>query len=277
MVEKDDSRLSVRRQCKLLGVNRNRLEPPPPNPSEEDLRILRILDELHMAEPSYGARRLAVVLKRDHGIFVNRKRLRHLMKIGRIAACYPKPRTSIPNPEHARFPYLLKDAVIDAPNQAWCADITYIPMRKGHCFLFAIMDWHSRKVLAWALSTTLDTRFCVEAFHKAVLLEGRAPDIFNTDQGCQFTAREWVQALQSHPGLRISMDGKGRWVDNVFIERLWRSVKYEDVYLKAYETPRDVERGLADWFRRYNDYRPHKSLDGRTPSAVHAELLEQPA
>ena len=168
------------------------------------------------------------------------------------------------------FPYLLRDLVIDQPNQVWCADITYIPMANGYCYLMAVMDWYSRKVLGWAVSTTMDVHLCLEAFRMAVRVAGCYPEIMNTDQGSQFTSREWVAELQQYEGLRLSMDGKGRWVDNVFIERLWWSFKYEDVYLKAYETPRELERGVAAWLDRYNHYRPHSALDGQTPAECYA-------
>jgi len=274
LVERDHPALSVRRQCDLLGVNRNRLNPPCPAADEEELRLCRILDELHVREPTYGTRNLCHVLERDHQIVVGRKRLRRLMKRLNIRAVYPGPRTSLPALGHKVFPYLLRDLDISTPNQVWCADITYIPMKRGYCYLFAILDWHSRYVLSWALSTTMDTSFCVSAFREAVRRTGSTPEIFNTDQGSQFTSQEWVGELLSHPGLRISMDGKGRWVDNVFIERLWRSLKYEDVYLKAYDTPRELERGLAQWFLRYNTYRPHQALGMKTPADVHLQDRE---
>ncbi len=277
LVERDHPALSVRRQCELLGVNRNRLNPQVPAPDEAELHLCRILDELHVREPTFGTRKLCHVLERDHQIGVSRKRLRRIMRRLNIRAVYPGPRTSLPAPGHAVFPYLLRGLKITVPNQVWCADITYIPMKRGYCYLFAILDWHSRYVLSWALSTTMDTSFCVSAFREAVRRTGCTPEIFNTDQGSQFTSQEWVGELLSHPGLRISMDGKGRWVDNVFIERLWRSLKYEDVYLKAYDTPRELERGLAQWFLRYNTYRPHQALGMKTPSDVHYQNREAAA
>ena len=270
MVEKDHPRLSIRRQCDLLGVNRNRLEPLAPKLSEEDLRIMRKIDELHMAEPTYGARRLRDVLNRDHGYAVDRKRVARLMKVMGIAPCWPKPRTSVPGAGHKVYPYLLRDLTIDRPNQVWCADITYMPRAQGYCYLTAVMDWYSRKVLGWAVSTTMDAGLCLEAFRMAVRTTGRAPEIMNTDQGSQFTGGDWLGEMEKHEGLRISMDGKGRWVDNVFVERLWWSVKYEDVYLKAYESPLELERGLAAWLARYNSYRPHAALGGLTPNQCYA-------
>lgn len=270
MVETDHPQLSIRQQCALLGVNRNRLEPAADKTSADDLRIMRLLDELHMAEPTYGSRRLCQVLNRDDGFRVERKRVRRLMRLMGIVPCWPKPRTSVPGAGHKVYPYLLRDLKIDQPNQVWCADITYIPMAQGYCYLMAVMDWYSRKVLGWAMSTTMDTGFCMEAFRMAVRVVGCAPGIMNTDQGSQFTSKEWIAELEQHAGLRISMDSKGRWVDNVFIERLWWSLKYEDIYLRAYETPRELERGVARWFDRYNGYRPHAALDGLTPDQQYA-------
>lgn len=269
MVDETHPRLSVRRQCALLGINRNRLDVRTPKTTDEDMRIMREMDPLHMAEPTYGARRLRDVLNRDHGFTVDRKRVARLMKVMNIAPCWPKPRTSTPGAGHTVYPYLLRDTVIARPNQVWCADITYIPMAQGYCYLMAVMDWHSRKVLGWAVSTTMDTGFCLEAFRMAVRVAGRAPEIMNTDQGSQFTGREWIGEMEKHAGLRISMDGKGRWVDNVFIERLWWSLKYEDVYIRAYETPRELERGVSRWIERYNGYRPHSAFGGRTPDHVY--------
>lgn len=270
MVEPEHPQLSIRRQCELLDVNRNRLEVPADKATEEDLRIMRMIDELHMAEPAYGARRLCLVLNRDHGFSVDRKRVTRLMRLMGIEACWPRPRTSVPGAGHKVYPYLLREVSIERPHQAWCADITYIPMAQGYCYLMAVMDWHSRKVLGWAVSTTMDVGLCLEAFRMAVCVAGRAPEIMNTDQGSQFTSGDWIAEMEGHAGLRISMDGKGRWVDNVFIERLWWSLKYEDVYLKAYETPRELERGVGRWLGRYNSYRPHAALDGLTPDQCYA-------
>lgn len=265
MVEKDHPQLSIRRQCDLLDVNRNRLEPAAAKTTDEDLRVMRLLDELHMAEPTYGARRLGQVLNRDYGFAVDRKRVARLMRLMGIAPSWPRPRTSVPGKGHKVYPYLLRDLRIDRPNQVWCADITYIPMARGYCYLMAVMDWYSRKVLGWAVSTTMDTRLCLEAWEMAIRTAGGAPEIMNTDQGSQFTSEDWIAALGRHEGLSISMDGKGRWVDNVFIERLWWSLKYEDIYLRAYETPRELERGVARWIQKYNTYRPHAALGGLTP------------
>jgi putative transposase len=270
LVEPDHSQLSIRRQCALLAVNRNRLAPPPPKATAEDLQIMRQLDELHLREPCFGARRMSIVLGRDHGLLVSRKRAGRLMRLMGLRPCWPRPRTSLPRPGQQVFPYLLRDLAVTRPNQVWCADITYIPMAHGFCYLMAVMDWYSRKVLGWAVSTTMDVHLCLAAFRMAVRTAGRVPEIMNTDQGSQFTSAEWLTDLRSYEGLKISMDGQGRWVDNVFIERLWWSLKYEDIYLKAYASPLELERGVADWFSRYNGYRPHSALGGLTPDQFHA-------
>jgi putative transposase len=270
LVEPGHPELSIRRQCELLGVNRNRLTPAPEKTTEEDLRIMRQMDEIHLREPCFGARRMSVVLGRDHGLPVNRKRAGRLMRLMGLRPCWPGPRTSLPGRGHKVFPYLLRDLEVTRPNQVWCADITYVPMACGYCYLMAVMDWYSRKVLGWAVSTTMDVGLCLEAFRMALRVAGCAPEIMNTDQGSQFTCAEWIGAMEAHPGLRISMDGKGRWVDNVFIERLWWSVKYEDIYLRAYGTLRELERGVGEWFNRYNSYRPHAALGGLTPDQRHA-------
>lgn len=275
LVDPSDPQLSIRRQCTLLGVNRNRLNPPAGKATSTDLQIMRWLDELHLRFPTFGTRGLRRLLKRKHGLGVGRTRLRRLMKIARIAAVYPRPRTSAPGKGHRIYPYLLRKLAIIRPNQVWCADITYIPMPTGYCYLVAVMDWYSRKVLGWAVSTTMDTEFCLQAFRHAVMVAGSPPEIMNTDQGSQFTSDAWISEMKQHAGLKISMDGTGRWVDNVFIERLWWSLKYEDVYLRSYETPRDVERGTGKWLRIYNADRPHSSLDDATPDEVYFAGVEQ--
>jgi len=225
---------------------------------------MNVLDKLHMKEPTYGARRFKTVLNRDHDFTVGRGRLRRLMQLANIRPCYPKPNTSKRGKGAKIYPYLLREMEIVEPNQVWCTDITYIPMATGFCYLAA--------VLGWAVSTTIDTNLCLEAWKVAVMKNtGQLPGIMNTDQGSQYTSEEWTQTMEES-GVKISMDGKGRWVDNVFIERLWRSVKYEDIYLKSYETPRELERGLAKWFDRYNHYRPHSHHDGLTPWVVYSTL-----
>jgi putative transposase len=256
MIENDHPGLSVRRQAKLLGVNRNRLTSRP-KVGEADLAAMRTLDELHTRWPFLGQRKL-VVLLREAGHEVGRKKARRLMRLMGIEAVAPKRRTSIPDGKHPKYPYLLRSLEVNAPDQAWCADITYIRMERGFAYLVAIMDWHSRAVLAWRISNTLDTGFCLEALKEAVRVAGRAPDIFNTDQGCQFTSREWTGAVEAM-GARVSMDGRGRWLDNVFIERLWRSLKHEDIHLKEYRDLFSLEAGVRAWMDDYNHRRPHQT------------------
>ena len=263
MIEKDHPQLSVRAQARLLGINRNRLQSSR-SVSLADAAMMRVLDELHTDEPTYGTRRLSALLQR-RGCPAGRDRLRRLMRLMGIEAIFPRPRTSLPNPQQVKHPYLLRDLTVERPDQVWCADITYIPMWRGWAYLVAVMDWHSRAVLGWALSNSLDAGFCVAAFQQAVGVSGRAPEILNTDQGCQFTSREWLEALEAHEGLRVSMDGKGRWLDNVFIERLWWSLKHEDIYLKEYRDLAELEEGIRRWMRRYNRHRPHQSLGYATP------------
>jgi putative transposase len=275
MVDPSCPQLSLRRQCTLLGVNRNRLAPAGPKATPTDLEIMRLLDELHLRFPVFGTRGLIRLLKREHGLSVGRKRVRRLMRLARIAAVYPRARTSSPGKGHRIYPYLLRGLAITAPDQVWCADITYIPMPRGYCYLVAVMDWYSRKVLGWAVSTTLDTDFCLRAFRMALALAGRPPQIMNTDQGAQFTSAAWIKEMREHEGLKISMDGKGRWVDNVFIERLWWSLKYEDVYLRSYQTPREVEVGVSAWIGTYNAQRPHSALEGATPDEAYSSAGNQ--
>jgi len=231
----------------------------------DDLAVMRRMDELHLAWPFYGSRRMTAVLRRE-GWPVNRKRIKRLMRIMVLEAIYQKPNTSRKHPDHKVYPYLLRGLVIDRPNQVWCADITYIPMAKGFVYLVAVMDWFSRRVLAWRVSITLETDFCVEALRDAMNRHGQ-PEIFNTDQGVQFTSAAFLGELETL-GVRISMDGKGRFLDNIFIERLWRSLKYEEVFLKAYGSVPEARIGIGDWLAFYNDERPHQALDYRTPTAV---------
>jgi putative transposase len=261
--------MSIRRQCVLLSVSRNRRYRTPSQVSEEDLRIMRRLDTLYLEDPAAGARRLAAYLKREGFGRIGRRRVRRLMKQMAIEAVYPRPRTTTASGKAARYPYLLRNVAIDRPNQVWCADITYIPMRRGFMYLAAILDWHSRKALAWELSNTLDTEFCLRTLRQAFAQTGVAPEIMNTDQGCQFTSDEWIDLLKAR-GVSISMDGRGAWRDNVIIERFWRSVKYEDVYLKCYEDGRQLARGLERYMQRYNERRPHQALGGATPEEIHA-------
>ena len=258
--------LPVVRQCKLVDLARSTAYYRPAPVSAEDLRVMRLIDEIHLRLPFYGSRRIRDELE-DGGERVNRKRIQRLMRLMGLVALYPKRRTSAPGKGHKIYPYLLRGLTIDRPNQVWATDIVYVPMAKGFMYLVAIMDWYSRKVLAWRLSNTLDTDFCVEALQEALHRFGR-PEIFNTDQGSQFTSEAFTDVLKDH-GIAISMDGKGRWVDNVFVERLWRSVKYEDIYLKAYDTPTQLHRGLEEYFSFYNTRRRHSSLNRRTPDTVY--------
>jgi len=232
---------------------------------------MKLIDRQYLATPFYGARKLAVELKRQKGFAVNRKRVRRLMQLMGIRAIYRRPRTSKPAPGHKVYPYLLRDLKITRPNQVWAADITYIPMAKGFLYLVAIIDWYSRYVIAWRLSNTLDADFCVAALEEA--LSKGTPEIFNTDQGSQFTGEAFTGLLKGH-GVRISMDGKGSYNDNLFIERLWRTVKYEEVYLKAYVDGREARISLGEYFHFYNTSRPHQSLGYRTPAEVYAGAME---
>ena len=264
MVDHRHPSLSIVRQCRLLDISRSGLYYQPKGISEEDLALMKLIDRQYLTTPFYGARKIAAWLK-SQGHRVNRKRVRRLMRVMGIKAIYRRPKTSKPAPGHKIYPYLLRGMKITRPNQVWAADITYIPMVRGFLYLVAIIDWYSRYVLSWRLSNTLDVGFCVEALHEA-LKKGR-PEIFNTDQGAQFTGEAFTGLLEQH-GIRISMDGKGSYNDNLFIERLWRTVKYEEVYLKAYQDGRDARIGLGNYFRFYNTERPHQALDYRTPAEV---------
>jgi putative transposase len=266
LVDHHDPVLPVAAQCRLLRVARSTLYYQPVPASQDDLAVMRRIDELHLEYPFYGSRRMAVVL-RDDGWAVNRKRAQRLMRLMGLEAIYQKPNTSRPHPDHQVYPYLLRGLIIDRPNQVWCADITYIPMAKGFVYLVAVMDWFSRRVLAWRLSITMETDFCVDVLREAMDRHGR-PEIFNTDQGVQFTSAAFLDELSSQ-GVRISKDGKGRFLDNIFIERLWRSLKYEEVYIKAYGSVAEARQGIGGWLGFYNEKRPHQALDYRTPRAVH--------
>ena len=276
LVEKKHPKVSMRRQCELLGVARSSVDYVPVAECEEDRRIKRLLDEIYLIDPCAGSRKLVTVLIRDHGIKVNRKRLQRLRREIGHEAIWCKPRTSIPDSGHRKYPYLLRKLKIERSNQVWCADITYVPMPGGHAYLCAVMDWHSRKVLGWAVSNTMGVDLCLEALEAALRSSGgRLPEIFNTDQGCQFTSEEWTTRLLGL-GMRISMDGRGRWMDNVFIERLWRSVKYEEIYLREHATIPGLVGGLGSWFERYNHWRPHAALGNLTPAVVHAGGVGEP-
>jgi len=260
--------LPVTRQCELLDLARSTAYYEPVPVSEADLALMRRIDELHLKWPFLGSRRLRDFLQKD-GFEVGRKHVATLMRRMGIAAIYRKPKTSAPGTgtAHRVFPYLLKGLAIERPNHVWAADITYIPMAKGFVYLVAIMDWASRKVLSWRTSNTLTTDFCVEALNEALAKYG-TPEIFNTDQGAQFTDEDFTATLKSR-GIRISMDGKGRWVDNVFVERLWRSLKYEEVYLNAYGSIAEAKSGIGRWFEFYNRIRPHQALGRITPEAAY--------
>ena len=258
--------LTVKRRCELLDVARSTAYYEATPVSDDDLLIMRLIDEIHLRLPFYGSRRIRDELE-DLGHRVNRKRVQRLMRQMGLRALYPKPRTSHPGKGHKIYPYLLRDLSIERPNQVWATDICYIPMAKGFMYLVAIMDWATRRVLSWRVSNTMDSDFCVEALEEALERYG-APEIFNTDQGAQFTSEAFTGVLKDHE-IAISMDGKGRWVDNVFVERLWRSVKYEDVYLRAYGTPAELRTGLTRYFEFYNQRRRHSSLGRRTPDTLY--------
>jgi putative transposase len=263
-LDPDHPGLSMRRECGLLGLARSGVYRQPAPANDDDLALMRRIDAVFMAWPFLGSRRIAALL-RSEGEVVNRKRVQRLMRRMGIVALGPKPRTTRPAPGHKIFPYLLRELVIDRPNQVWAADIPFVPIGRGFLYLVAIMDWHSRAVLAWRLSNSMDGSFCVSALEEALARFGK-PDIFNTDQGSQFTSTAFTGRLLA-AGIKVSMDGRGRWMDNVFIERLWRSLKHEDVYLKGYADGREARAGIAAWIAFYNFRRPHQSLGDRTPMA----------
>jgi putative transposase len=265
MIERAAPGLSVRRQCALLGLARSGVYRVAPAPDPQDLALMRRIDELYLALPFYGSRRMTLALKAE-GHAINRKRVQRLMRTMGLEALVPRPGTSRRAPGHPVHPYLLNGLVIERANQVWAADITYIPMARGFLYLVAVMDWASRAVLAWRLANTLDVSFCVEALEAALARHGR-PEIFNTDQGAQFTSAAFTGRLAA-AGVAISMDGRGRWLDNVFVERLWRSLKYEEVHLKAYADGREARAGIGAWIAFYNEHRPHQALGYRPPMAV---------
>jgi len=260
--------LSVRRQCAMLGVARSGVYRKPRPANDNELEATRRIDALFPARPFFGARRIARTLT-EEGFPIDRKRARRLMRLMGIAALGPTPRTSKPGSGHKIYPYLLRDLTIERPNQVWAADITYIPIGRGFLYLVAVIDWASRAVLAWRLSNTMDASFCLAALEEALARYGR-PEIFNTDQGSQFTGAAVTGALIA-AGVRVSMDGRGRWMDNVFIERVWRSLKYEDVYLKGYADGREAKAGIGAYFAFYNERRLHQALGYRAPMAVWRE------
>ena len=262
--------LPINRQCLALDISRSSAYRKPAGVSADDIDLMRKLDELHLRRPFKGSRRLRDDLWDNYNLQVNRKRMQRLMRLMGIRALHPGAKTTRPNPKHKVYPYLLRELEINRVNQVWCTDLTYIPMRKGFLYLVAIMDWHSRKVLSWRLSNSLDAAPCVEALEEALANYG-TPEIFNSDQGCQFTSEDFTDVLKDN-GIKISMDGKGRWMDNVFIERLWRSLKYEEVYLKAYDSVAQAKQGIDDWLMFYNEERRHSSLSRMTPDQVYYDL-----
>jgi putative transposase len=271
MIDREEE-LPVTRQCELLDLSRSGVYYKLTPLSEKEMALMRQIDEIHLVHPFYGSRKIRDELW-SRGYNVGRDRVRRLMRRMGMEALYVKPKLSWAHPEHVKYPYLLRGLEITRANHVWCADITYIPMAKGFCYLVAVMDWASRMVLAWRLSNTLDSSFCVDALEEAMAKYGR-PEIFNTDQGSQFTAEVFTDTLYSN-GITISMDGKGRWMDNVFIERLWKSVKYEDIYLKAYSSMTEAKNGLSQYFKFYNEKRWHQTFDRKTPSMAYFDSLEQ--
>lgn len=265
LVARPHEHFSIIEQCALLKVPRSTLYYKPKPVSADDLALMKRIDEIYLKWPFYGSRRMVAEL-RGEGHGVNRKRVRRLMRLMGLEAFYQKPNTSRKHPDHKIYPYLLRNLAITHPNQVWCADITYIPMAKGFVYLVAVMDWYSRRVLAWRLSITMETDFCVEALKEALANYGK-PDIFNTDQGVQFTAAAFIETLVAQ-GVQISMDGKGRFLDNIFIERLWRSLKYEEVFTKAYASVAEARLGIGAWLAYYNNERKHQALGYKTPHEI---------
>ena len=270
LIEENGAAVSIRRQCELVGLNRASYYYAAASETTENLQLMRLLDEQYMQTPFYGYRRMTVCL-RNAGYLVNPKRTARLMGVMGIEALYPKPQTTVVNPAHKIYPYLLRGVKIIRPNQVWSTDITYLPLAGGFMYLTAVIDWFSRYVLTWRLSNTLDSLFCVEALSQALTL-GK-PEIFNSDQGVQFTALSFTSVLQQ-ADIQISMDGRGRALDNIFIERFWRSLKYEDIYLNCYETVPLLVHGLTRYFDLYNYQRPHQSLGNQTPALVYSRGIQ---
>jgi len=278
MIQRDHPDLSLSRQCEVLSISRSSFYYVLKGESPENLALMRRIDELFLKYPFYGSRQMVRQLRRE-GVHVGRHRVRRLMRLMGLQAIYQAPRTSDPHPEHRIYPYLLRNMVINRPNQVWCADITYIPVQRGFLYLVAIMDWASRHVLAWRLSNTMDARFCVEALNEA-LSKYPKPEIFNTDQGSQFTSFDFTGVLKKAK-ITISMDGRGRCMDNIFIERLWRSLKYEAIYLHELTDGFVAERVIGEWIDFYNTERPHSSFDGRTPAEAYSadrpmDMMDKP-
>jgi putative transposase len=269
LIDPDHPGLSIVRQCELVSVSRSTFYRDPVPETGLNLTLMRLVDEQFLETPWYGSRQMMRHLRRQ-GHSVGRERVRRLMAKMGLAAIYQRPRTTVPHPAHRTYPYLLREMTIDQPNQVWCTDITYIPMRRGFLYLVAVMDWSTRKVLSWRVSNTMEVDFCIEALEEAMDLFGR-PAIFNSDQGSQFTSPRFTEVLTA-AGIRISMDGRGRWMDNVFIERLWRSLKYERAYLHAFETGSELRAGPAWWIGYYDTRRPHSGLDDQTPDEAYASI-----
>jgi len=267
MIEPGHKRLSIVRQCELASISRASFYRPPASESPENLALMGLIDKTFLEMPWYGARQMARHLRRL-GWCIGRQRVRRLMRKIGLSPIYQAPKTSTPHPQHEIYHYLLRHMTIERPNHVWCADVTYIPMRRGFLYLVAIMDWASRKILSWQLSNTMEADFCVAALEEAMAQYGK-PDIFNTDQGSQFTSFVFTNSLRG-ASIRISMDGRGRWMDNVFIERFWRSLKYECVFLNAFETGSEARAGIGRWIGYYNAERPHSSFGGRTPNETYA-------
>ena len=272
LIDRQSCQLSIRKQCELLGINRSVLYYTPRGPNGSDLVAMRLIDEQYTRTPFYGVERMTAWLQRT-GIVIGHNRVRRLMRLMGLEAIYPKPRLSLPGDDNSRkYPYLLRGLKIERPNQVWATDITYVRLWQGFVYLVAIMDWYSRYVLSWALSTTLDVDFCLEALREALAIA--RPEIFNTDQGSQFTSGAFTGVLED-AGVAISMDGKGRVFDNIFVERLWRTVKYEEIYLKDYQDVDESRRGIGVYFRFYNQERLHQALGYRTPAEVYFSVEKE--
>lgn len=271
MIERQHPHISIVQQCKLLKVSRTSVYQASRKIKKENLNLMRLIDEQYLKTPNYGSRSMRNFLKRL-GYKINRKRVQRLMRQMGLRAIYPKPRTSQPHPRHKVYPYLLRKRVIDQPNQVWCADITYIPLSRGFMYLIAVMDWHSRKVLSWRVSNTLDSSFCIDAVEEAIHKYG-CPEIFNTDQGSQFTSDAFTAVLKEN-GIRISMDGRGRFLDNIFIERLWWTLKHHYLYLRAFNNGLELRQGLKTWFKYYNQERFHQALKNWTPDEIYFKKHE---
>lgn len=266
MIEPDHPRLSICRQCELIGLARSSYYRGPSLEREENLELMRLIDEEYTRHPFYGSRKMRDYLRRL-GYKVNRKRVQRLMRLMGLASIAPRRRTTVPGDGHKIYPYLLRNLEIDCPNKVWASDITYIRLRGGFVYLTVVMDWYSRYVLSWEVSVTLDGGFCVSALERALRCQSR-PEVFNTDQGSQYTGEAFTGVLKSH-GIRVSMDGKGRAMDNIMVERLWRTLKYEDIYIREYGSVEELIGGLRRYFWFYNNERPHQSLGGRTPAEVY--------